>query len=275
MVDTFEAMPRVVGLLIAVAALVTLAACATPIPPSPVSPLPATSPVQAAPSESPAPDACAALTAVDVRAAVAALPGWWYDFWPTSEAPDGTTQPRGHTRAEYIAPDRLRDVAWDAIGVRHGTIIIGDRMWTYAGRAEPPALDAAWVAALASPLPGIVDADEIAIWLERVFPFKGSYREATFPFRGDLPGEGLRESPRVTDNECLATDPNTGTSLVTTRSGQLVRMTSENRYGKFIERMTLIFHATMPPAIEPPSGTDLLSKPFIPSAAKLRPSDPR
>jgi hypothetical protein len=265
-------MIRVVGVLMSAWIVAGLTGCAAQPAPTPAAPVPE----QAAPSESPAPDACAELTAADVRAAIAALPGWWYDFWPTSEAPDGTTEPRGHTRAEYIAPDRLRDVTWDVIGVRHGTIIIGDRMWVYTGLPESPAFDPAWIASLASPLPGIVDADEIAIWLERVFPFKGSYREATFPFRGDLPGDGLRESPRVADTECLATDPNTGTSLVTTRSGLLVRMTSERRSGRWIETMTLTFHATMPPAIEPPSGADLLSKPFIPSPAKpRRPTDPR
>ena len=88
--------------------------------------------------------------------------------------------------------------------------------------------------------------------LKTVFPFKHD-----FPFPGDLPGDGLRESPRVADTECLATDPNTGTSLITTRSGQLVRMTTVEQSDKDINGRALIFSATMPRAIEPPTVADL------------------
>jgi hypothetical protein len=189
-----EATRRVLGALIAVAGLITLAGCATPIPPSPVSPFSSLRPEQAEASKNAAPDACAELTAADVRAAIAALPGWWYDLWPTSEAHDGTREPSVHSRAEYIAPDRLRDVGWDVIGIPHGTIFIGDRMWTYPGRAASPSLDAADIASLASPHPG-VDPHDFATWLERLFPFKGRFQQITFPFRGDLPGDGLRASP--------------------------------------------------------------------------------
>ena len=201
-----------------------------------------------------------------MTAAISALPGWSYDYWSTTERTDGWPELPGHASAEYIAPDRLRDVAWDMDAIRHGTIIIGDRTWTYAGVPESPYSTPAFVASLASP--AIMDVHHFATWLELVIPFKGSYREPDFPFPGDLPGDGLRESPRVADSECLATDPSTGTSLVTTRSGQLVRLTSERRLDKWIETKALTFHATTPPPIEPPSGADLFSKPFIPSQTR-------
>jgi hypothetical protein len=241
-------MRKVLGALIAAWMVAGLTGCAAPIPPSPPPLSPGTSPEQAAPSQSPASDSCVSLAAADVTAAIAALPGWSYDFWSTSETLDGTPQPGLHSSAEYVAPDRLRDVAWDAAGVRRGMIIIGDRFWVYTGFPEPSPFDPA----------------DFPTWLEFVFPFKGLYMEAHFAFQGDLPGDGLRESPRVADTECLATDPNTGTSLVTTRSGQLVRMTSERRSDRWIETKTVIFRATMPPAIEPPSAEDLRPKAMFP-----------
>jgi hypothetical protein len=200
-------MNKVLGALVAAAALVALIGCAAPIPPSPASPSPGQSPERAAPNESPASDACAELTAVDATAAIAALPGWWYDLLATSVA--GTPQPGIRQVREYVAPDRLRDLYWDEIAVQHGQIFVGGRVWTYAG---------------GSPGSSPVDPAGFARRLETVFPFKGTFSESEFPFAGDLPGDGLRESPRVADTECLATDPNTGTSLVTTRSGQLVRI---------------------------------------------------
>lgn len=266
-------MIRVLGALIAVLVVAGLTGCGAPPASTPASLSPGMSAEQAIPSASLAADPCAKLTAADVTAAIAALPGWSYDFWSTTERIDGWTESAGHASAEYIAPDRLRDVAWGVNGVRHGTIFIGDRTWTYPGVPESPDSTPAFVASLASP--AVFDVHRFTTWLGYVFPFKGMYREPDFPFSGDLPGNGLRESPRVADSECLATDPSTGTSLVTTRSGQLVRMTSEKLDGKFIEQKVLSFRATMPPPIEPPSGADLFSKPFIPNPTRPRPTEPQ
>jgi hypothetical protein len=52
-------------------------------------------------------------------------------------------------------------------------------------------------------------------------------------------------------------------------------MSSEKRDGKFISQRTLIFNASMPPAIEPPSVADLKSKPRIPFPAEPRATGPR
>jgi len=238
-------MIRAVGVLMGASIVAGLTGCAAPPAPTPAAPVLE----RPTPTESPASGACATLTAADVRAAIASLPGWFYDVWSASETLDGTPQSGLHSRAEYVAPDRLRDVSWDTRGAPRGSIIIGDQLWVYTGFPESSPFDPA----------------DFAHWLDLVFPFKGSYMEPTFPFRGDLPGDGLRESPRVADTECLATDPNTGTSLVTTRSGQLVRVTSERRSGKWIETKALIFHATLPPAIDPPSAEDLRPNALYPS----------
>lgn len=265
-------MGNVRGALIATLAVAVLAGCGATPASTPASPSPGRSAEQALPSASLAADPCAKLTAADVTAAIAALPGWSYDYWSTGWRIDGDPQPGGHTSAEYIAPDRLRDVAFGD-GIRHGTIIIGDRTWTYPGVPESPYSTPAFVASLASP--AVFDVHRFPTWLDLVFPLKGMYREPDFPFGGDLPGDGLRESPRVADSECLATDQSTGTSLVTTRSGQLVRMTSEKRDGQFIEQKVLSFRATMPPPIEAPSEADLFSTPFSPHPARSGRTGPR
>jgi hypothetical protein len=155
-----------------------------------------------------------------------------------------------------VAPDRLRDVYWDEVSVRHGQIFVEDRVWTYAGG-----------------LPGSspVDPASFARMLEFVFPLRGQSLADQFPFPGDLPGEGLRESTRVLDTQRLATDPITGTSVVTTKSGQLVRVASERRLGDWRELRMLMFRATMP-TIEPPSAADLRTMPtYIDPAARGRP----
>ena len=244
-------MRKVLCSLVAAAAFVAVTGCATPMP-TPASPSPGQSPEQAAPTESPAPDACANLTGDDVRAAIMALPGWSYEVWAPRGGAIGLPHP-SHLlgEVEYVAPDRLRQVGWDPVGIRHGQIIIGDRLWSYSGLAASSPPDPA-DSRLAESYPS--SKRQFATMLKDVFPFKGTFSAFSFP--GDLPGDGLRESPRVADTECLATDPN-GTSLVTTRSGQLVRMTSVEQSGKFIEGGTLIFNATMPPAIEPPTVADL------------------
>jgi hypothetical protein len=272
-IDT-ERMSKVLGALVAAVALVALTGCATPMPPTPASPSPGQGPEQAAPSESPASDSCASLTGDDVRAAIMALPGWSYDVWSASTTPAGMPQPTQYGRTEYVAPDRLRVVGWDPVGIRHGQIIIGDRMWSYSrlpalspadsSRGRRPHTGAAADLAESSPS----SAGNFATMLEIAFPFKGTF--SAFPFPGDLPGDGLRESPRVADTECLAADPNTGLSLVTTRSGQLVRMTS----GTFSAGKTLIFNA-MPPTIEPPTVADLKSKLFAAIPAMPLATDPR
>jgi hypothetical protein len=151
-------------------------------------------------------------------------------------------------------------VYWDEVSVRHGTIYVGDRMWWYAGGSQE-----------SSP----VDPAAVARMLPNVFPFRGSFLADQFPFSGDLPGEGLRESPGVLDTRCLATDPNTGTSLVTTRSGQLVRVISRRRLGDWSELRMLLFRATTP-AIEPPSAADLRTTPtYIDPAERGRPDAAR
>ncbi len=244
-------MSKVLGALVAAAALVAVTGCATPTPPTPASPSPGQSPEQAAPSESPASDSCASLTGDDVRAAIMALPGWSYEAWATRGA-IGLPQPSHLSgEVEYVAPDRLRVVGWDPVGIRHGHFIIGDRMWSYSRLPASSPPDPA-NARLAESSPS--SAGDFATMLDGVFPFKGTF--SAFPFPGDLPGDGLRESPRVADTECLATDPN-GTSLVTTRSGQLVRMTWVEQSGRFPVGRALLFNATMPPAIEPPTVADL------------------
>ncbi len=244
-------MSKVLGALVTAAALVAVTGCATPMP-TPASPSPGQSPERSAPSESPASDACANLTGDDVRAAIMALPGWSYEAWKTRGA-IGLPQPSHLSgEVEYIAPDRLRQVGWDPVGIRHGQIIIGDRMWWYSRLPASSPPDPANARLAESSLSS---AGDFATMLEIAFPFKGSFSES-FPFPGDLPGDGLRESPNVADTECLATDPN-GTSLVTTRSGQLVRMTRVGQSGRFPVGRALLFNATMPPAIEPPTVADL------------------
>jgi len=257
--DRGETVRKALRFLVVACVVGTSTGCAVSAPGSLASPSPGRSLEYTARTQSPDSDTCANLTADDVRAAIAALPGWSYDFWSTGEALDSTPQPSNHNSAEYIAPDRLREVAWDPFAVRHGSIIIGDRMWWYAGSPESEPFDTA----------------TFATTLENVFPFEGTFRASDFPFPGDLPGDGLRASSRVADEQCLATDSNTGISLVTTRSGQLVRMTSEKREDRFIEQRTLIFHATTPPAIEPPSAADLISQPFFSIPARPGPTDPR
>ena len=84
-----EGMRSAIPALIAAMAVPGLVLYAAPPAPTPTSPSRSPSPAQAAPSESPASDSCAKLTAAGVRAAIAALPGWSYDFWSTSETPDG------------------------------------------------------------------------------------------------------------------------------------------------------------------------------------------
>ena len=242
-------MSKVLGALVAAVALVAVTGCATPTP-TPASPSPGQSPEQTAPSESPASDACASLTGDDVRAAIMAVPGWSYDLWVGRGGAIGLPQPLHLVgEVDYIAPDRVRQVGWDPVGIRHGEIIIGDRMWTYSGLPASSPPDPA-DSRLAASNPS--SAAYFARMLKTVFPFKHD-----FPFPGDLPGGGLRESPRVADTECLATDPNTGTSLITTRSGQLVRMTTVEQSDKDINGGALIFSATMPRPIEPPTVADL------------------
>ena len=244
-------MSKVLGALVAAAAMVALTGCATPTPPTPASPSPGQSPEQAAPSQSPAFDACANLTGDDVRAAILALPGWSYEAWTTRGA-IGLPQPSHLSgEVEYVAPDRLRVVGWDPVGIRHGEIIIGDRLWTYSRLPASSPPDPA-NARLAESSPS--SAGHFATMMKIAFPFKGPF--SAFRFPGDLPGDGLRESSRVADTECLATDPN-GTSLVTTRSGQLVRMSRLGQSGRYIVGSTLIFNGTMPPAIVPPTVADL------------------
>jgi hypothetical protein len=232
-------MTRVIGALIGAWIAVGLAGCgALPAPPTSARPVPSERAI----------DSCAELTAADVTEAIAALPGWSYDVWSASETVDGTAEPGLHSRVEYVAPDRLRDVSWDARGAPRGSIIIGDESWVYTGFQAPSAFDPA----------------DFPSWLERLFPFKGSFITANFPFDGGLPGAGLRESDRVPSTECLAVDPSTGVSLVTTRAGQLVRMTLERRSANWIETKTLTFRAAMPPAIEPPAAEELRPKKLYP-----------
>jgi hypothetical protein len=251
-------MTKVFGALVAAAAFVAVTGCATPMP-TPASPSPGQSPEQAAPSESPASDACANLTGDDVRAAIAALPGWSYEVWGPRGGAIGLPHP-SHLlgEVEYVAPDRLRQVGWDPVGIRHGQIIIGDRMWVYSRLPASSPSDPA-DSRLAESSPS--SERQFATMLKGVFALKGTLSAFSFP--GDLPGDGLRESPRVADAECLATDPNR-TSLVTTRSGQLVRMTRVEQSGKFSNGKALIFNATMPPAIEPPTVADLKTELVIP-----------
>ena len=232
------------------------------------------SPERAAPTATLAPDACRELTAADVHAAIGALPGWSYDYWSTGWRIDGTPQPGFHTRVAYIKPDRLREEAFDTSSIRHGQVLIGDRQWVYAGlpAARDPAADTPIDPATQE---GPSDPAALARELANVAPFEGRFMTGYFPFAGDLPGDGLSHSPRVADTECLAIDLATGTSLVTTRSGQLVRMTSEKRLGQFIEMGTLIFHATTPLGIEAPSAADMRTEPFIPEPARPRLTDPR
>ncbi len=246
MVDTW-AMIRLACLLAGACILVGLTGCAEH--PTPTLTARASVEERAPRGESSVPDACASLTAGDVKSAIARLPGWSYEVWSSSATIDGTPQPPGaHRSVEYAGPDRLRDVSWDARGARRGQIIIGDRYWVYTGFTLPAPFDPA----------------DFATWLERLVPFTGSFMEPEFAFAGELPRGGLRESPRVADNECLATDPSTGTSLVTTRSGQLVRITSERRSDGWIDSKALTFGATMPPPIEPPTAQDLRPKALFP-----------
>ena len=198
---------------------------------------------------SPASDSCSELTSADVTAAIAALPGWSYDYWSTSETIDGTPQDTGgHSRAEYVAPDRLREVFWVRVALR-------------AARSSSATECGCIPIQMGSPS----TRQTFRHGWSAGFRSRARSRRQTLPFLGDLPGEGLRESPRVADTECLATDPDTGTSLVTTRSGQLVRVTSERRSDRWIETKALIFHAT-PPAIEPPSAEELRPRAIFPDS---------